>query len=69
MTLEPTSAAPWARAEIAEEAIRLRAKMVAMRKKASGYAVARPPANYVADALEEAAILLEKKLAAINPNT
>jgi hypothetical protein len=65
--LEPTSAAPWAREMIGAEAVRMRALAANARKHAQKHALARPAANYTADAYEEAAILLEKRLAGINP--
>lgn len=65
--LEPTSAAPWAREMIGAEAVRMRALAANARKHGAKHALARPAANYTADAYEEAAILLEKRLAGINP--
>lgn len=65
--LEPTSAAPWAREMIAEEAVRMRGLEGKARKYAAKHALARQASTYVAEAYAEAAILLEKRLAGINP--
>lgn len=65
--LEPTSAAPWAREMIAAEAVRMRALAANARKYAEKHALARQASNYVAEAYEEAAIALQKRLVGINP--
>lgn len=65
--LEPTSAAPWARASIAEVALDLRARAAAVRKRVERLPSTREAGRYIADAYEEAAILLEKRLQGINP--
>jgi hypothetical protein len=67
--LEPTSAAPWARASLAEVALELRGRAAATRKRVERLPSTREAGNYIAEAYEEAAILLEKRLAGINPNT
>lgn len=66
--LEPTSAAPWARASIAEKAVELRTSAAAVRKRVERLPSTRQAGNYIADALEEAALLLEKRMVAINPS-
>lgn len=67
ITLEQTTAAPWASANLAQEALRLRGLIAILRKRAATQSLARQAANYVADAYEEAALLLERRLAGINP--
>lgn len=67
--LEPTSAAPYARACIAEVALDLRAQAAEQRKRVHRLPSTRQAGNYIADAYEEAAILLEKRLQGINPPT
>lgn len=52
---------------IAEEAVRMRGLEARARKYADKYAMARQASTYVAEAYAEAAILLERRLAGINP--
>lgn len=65
--LETTSAAPWAREMIGAEATRMRALAVNARSYAIKHPLARQASNYVAEAYEEAAVLLQRRLAGINP--
>lgn len=65
--LEPTSAAPWAREMIGAEAVRMRALAANARKYAAKHPLARQASNYVAEAYEEAAVLLQRRQEGINP--
>jgi hypothetical protein len=67
ITLDPTSA-QWAREAIGEEIVRLRGMAAGARKRGEKMSLARPVCNYLAEAYDEAAIALERKIVGINPN-
>lgn len=68
MTLEPTSAAPWAKYSLQERHDELRAAAVKLRRRGDGHLPIRQAAYYVADAYERAAEVLKQAHAGINPS-
>lgn len=65
--LDKASEEPWARHVLGEQARALRAAANAVAEQIGRVRSRRVAGTYIRDALEEAAILLDKRIADINP--